>query len=92
MNLTNIPDQTVPVNTFTDLILFQVSDTHSSAQLQVFASESSNPELVPLSDSNIQLGGTGPLRALIVRPAKDQTGSSVITMSVNLKTASSRVV
>jgi hypothetical protein len=82
-SITSIPNQTIHVNEFTDLIQFTVSDANTPPdQLVVYASASSNPLLVPLSANNIQFGGSGGSRAMIILPVANQTGSSVITVSV----------
>jgi hypothetical protein len=81
MKLSPIPDQLVAVNTFTNLLFFTISDAPRHDQLQVFVSDSSNPQLVPLSANNIQFGKINGSHAVIVAAASNQTGSSVITVA-----------
>jgi len=76
-----IPDITTPVNTESDIISFTVSDQETpAANLVVSATTSSNPTLIPLQ--NIQFGGSGGTRLMIIIPAQDQAGESTVTIRV----------
>jgi hypothetical protein len=48
----------------------------------VTAVSSSNPTVVPLSAANIQFGGSGASRALIIKPADGQSGTSKVRIQV----------
>jgi hypothetical protein len=76
-----IPDVSTPVNTESDIISFTVSDQETpAANLVVSAIASSNTTLIPLQ--NVQFGGSGGTRLMIVIPAQDQSGESTVTVRV----------
>jgi len=87
--------QTIPANSFTDLVQINVSDAQTPAdQLKVGYQDvglvtSDNPTLVPALPSNIQFGGTGASRVMIVLPRADQTGTANI--GVGVKDASGNI-
>jgi hypothetical protein len=69
------------VNTALPPIPFTIGDLESAAEeLDVIVS-SSNPTVVP--EAGLALGGSGANRTLTIRPAANQTGNSVITVTVN---------
>jgi hypothetical protein len=80
--------QQIHINEFTDLIQVNVSDGQTPAdQLKVGYQDvglvaSDNPLLVPASPSNIQFGGSGASRVMIILPLKDQAGTAHITVGV----------
>ena len=80
--------QSVHVNQFSDLIQLFVSDAQTPAdQLKIGYQDtglvtSDNPTLVPASPSNIQFGGTGANRSMIILPRQDQAGVANITLGV----------
>lgn len=76
-----IPDITTPVNTESQIVSFTVSDQETpAANLVVSAITSSVPTLIPLQ--NVQFGGSGGSRLMIVIPAQDQSGQSTVTIRV----------
>jgi autotransporter-associated beta strand protein len=73
-----IADRTIAVNSTTGPIPFTIGGG-SNAILAVSGS-SSNPDLVP--DSNIVFGGSGTNRTVTVTPAANQSGITVISVTV----------
>jgi len=75
-----LEDVTLLQNFESGIIRFRVNDAETaSANLEISAS-TSNPELLP--ESGIVLGGSGTNRTLTLRPARDRTGFTMITLSV----------
>ncbi len=62
----------------TKSVSFTVSDAETAATNLVVSAASSNKTLLP--DSNISLGGSGGSRTITVVPAKDQYGSTTVTI------------
>ena len=79
--ISDIADQSVPVNTGTGPIGFTVGDAETPAGNLTLSGSSSNPVLVP--DGNIVFGGSGASRTVTVSPAAGQTGTATITVSVS---------
>jgi subtilisin-like proprotein convertase family protein len=82
-SISSIPNQTTQINTDTDLIFFAVTDPIVPATSLTVTATSSNTSVVNNGTSNIQIGGTGTTRAMIIRPNQDATGQTTITVSVN---------
>jgi subtilisin-like proprotein convertase family protein len=79
--ISNIPDQSTTPGT-EKLIEFTVSDPQSNATNLVVTGTSSNTSLVPNSAFNIQFGGSGSARLLVIRPATGQFGQTTMTIRV----------
>ncbi|MBI3853192.1 MAG: hypothetical protein HY298_23325, partial [Verrucomicrobia bacterium] len=79
--ISDIPDQTIPLDTSTGPISFSVSDPDTDLNTLTFTTNSSNTALVPLS--NIVLGGSGANRTVTVTPTFGLTGQSTITVTVS---------
>lgn len=71
-------DQTIDEDTETDLVRFLVSDNLTAAAALTVSSQSSNASLV----GGIVTGGSGTARNVVVKPARGQSGSGTITVSV----------
>jgi subtilisin-like proprotein convertase family protein len=65
---------------------FGVADPDTPADALVVGGSSSNPDLIPAE--NISFEGNGSARTLVVRPAADQFGSAIITLTVSDGTSS----
>ncbi|MFM1769085.1 MAG: hypothetical protein RJA22_1614 [Verrucomicrobiota bacterium] len=63
------------------VVPFGVADLETSPAALVVTATSGNPTLVP--SGNLALGGNGTNRALVITPAPNQSGSSLITLTVN---------
>jgi hypothetical protein len=79
-----IPDIVTSINVESELVSFPASDVETpSAFLLVQRISSTDPSVVPLSESAIQIqmrdNGTG---AIIISPARDKVGESTITIRV----------
>ncbi|MBA4147178.1 MAG: tandem-95 repeat protein [Verrucomicrobia bacterium] len=79
--ISSIPDQTTQQDTATGQIPFVIGDIDTPIANLSLAGGSSNPTLVP--NANIVFGGSGTNRTVKVTPASGQSGSAVITVSVN---------
>jgi subtilisin-like proprotein convertase family protein len=75
-----IPNVTVAQNTSTGVITFMVADSETPAELLTVTATSSNQAIVP--NGNIQIGGTGANRGVIITPAPDAFGTVNITVTV----------
>lgn len=76
----DITDKSTNEDTQTALIGFNVSDTETAAGSLVVTATSANTTLVP--NANIVLGGTGATRTLLITPAANASGSTLITVTV----------
>jgi hypothetical protein len=75
-----LDDVTIPKDSDSPIMSFTVNDAQTPVnQLTVFGT-SSNQTLVP--DGNIQFGGSGGNRALVLRPAAGRSGSAIIRVTV----------
>src|SRR6185369_671141 len=79
--ISNIADQTTPVNTATAAIAFTAGDIDTALTSLTVSGSSDNPILV--SDGNIVFGGSGANRTVTVTPAAGQSGTATITVSVS---------
>lgn len=85
----NPTSQQVSVNGFSDLIQVTVSDAQTTNPDNLLIGyqaaglvTSDNPTLVPVSSANIQFGGSGANRLMIIQPAANQTGTANIGVGV----------
>ena len=80
--ISNIPDQTTPVNT-AKTVSFTVADVEDLSTLRLTA-VSSDQTLVPNTTTALTFGGAGANRTLRVTPASNQAGrSTTITVTVD---------
>ena len=78
-SITGIAAQSTDEDTATAPIPFIISDTETPASLLALAANSSNPTLVPTN--RIDISGSGSNRTVVVTPAPDQSGTTVITIT-----------
>jgi hypothetical protein len=76
-----IEDQEVSLNESLSGIRFFVEDPDNASEELVVTVESSDPGLVPIP--NITISGAGRERFLEIMPARDQSGSAIITLRVS---------
>jgi hypothetical protein len=76
-----IPGQTGTLNQATGPISFTVNDAETAAANLVVSAVSSSTTLVP--NANLVLGGTDQNRTVTITPANNQTGTTLITISVS---------
>ncbi len=79
--ITDIPDQTISVNTSTGALGFNVGDFETAAASLILTASSSDTTLIP--NANLVLGGSGANRTITVTPAANQTGMATITVTVD---------
>lgn len=79
--LSRIPDQRLFLNQTLDSVRFSLGDDETLPAEIVVEALSSNPVLVP--ESGILFGGTEAKRTMSIRPAKDLTGSALITVKAH---------
>ena len=84
--IADVSDKTIQVNSSSSPIPITINDKETAAGSLILAAQSSNPALVP--QSGLALGGSGSNRTITVTPATDQTGETIITLTVNDGTAS----
>lgn len=80
--ISGLANQRIDVNQQTDVIKFNVYDDSTSVNDLTFTYTSNLPSLVPANDNHIILGGSGSDRTVQVIPARDQTGTALITIIV----------
>jgi hypothetical protein len=78
--ITNIGDQTTLEDIATTAIAFTIGDDATLAQNLLLSASSSDETLVPIA--NIEFGGAGASRTVIVRPAAELSGDVLITIFV----------
>ena len=78
--ISNISDQSIDENSSVGPLDFTVSDAESAANSLTVTASSSNTSLI--AEAGLELGGTGSNRSITVTPEAGQTGSAVITVSV----------
>ncbi len=78
--ITAIPNQGTDEDTPTAQIFFTVSDVENPATNLITVATSSNQSLVP--DANLSIPGTNSTRSLVATPALNQSGTTVITVTV----------
>ena len=74
-------DQTITANSTITNLEFTIGDNETAADQLTVVASSSNTTLLP--NNNIVLGGSGSNRTISLTPAADQTGVSVVTLTVN---------
>lgn len=79
--ISNIPTQTIVMNSRTGPIPFRIQDDEVDPSLLTVTGSSSNPDLVP--DENILIEGEGVERTVTVTPVIDELGSTVITLTLS---------
>jgi hypothetical protein len=79
--ISNIPDQTVPVNGILGPIAFTVGDADSPAGSFTVSGVSADPTLVP--NANIVFGGSASNRTVTITPAANKSGATTITITVS---------
>lgn len=79
-SISDIRNQATPTNVPLTGVAFTVNDAETPGSLTVTAT-STNTTLVP--DANIVISGTGQNRTLSITPVVDQTGISLITVTVS---------
>jgi Big-like domain-containing protein len=73
-----VANQTLPQDTSTPVLTFQVSDADSGANAVTVTATSSDPKIIPAS--GIVLGGSGANRTLQITPAAEAFGNATITI------------
>jgi subtilisin-like proprotein convertase family protein len=79
--ISDIPDQSILVNTPTSAIPFTVADVDTPLNSLILSGSSNNTTLVP--NANIVFGGSGASRTVTVTPAANHTGTATITVTVS---------
>ncbi len=79
--ITSISAQTTVQNTTSSAIAFTIGDAETAAASLTLTGSSSNTTLVP--NVNLSFGGNGASRTVTITPATNQTGSTIITVSVS---------
>ncbi len=79
--ITNISDQTIDENTSTKALSFTIGDAETDADDLTLTATSGNQALV--TNGGISLGGSSKTRTVTVTPAKDQTGTAKITVTIS---------
>jgi hypothetical protein len=76
-------DVSVPQNGSSDVITFYLSDAEQADGTGlIITMNSSNPTLIPNNPANLELGGSGNIRGLIIRPAQGQFGTGNVVINV----------
>ena len=76
--IVGLANQTLPQDTSTPVLTFQVSDTDSGANAVTVTAISSDQTIIPAA--GIVLGGSGANRTLQITPAADTIGNATITL------------
>ena len=76
--IVGLANQTLPQDTSTPVLTFQVSDPDSGANAVTVTATSSDPTII--SAAGIVLGGSGANRTLQITPAADVFGNAMITI------------
>ena len=76
--IVGLANQTLPQDTSTPVLTFQVSDTDSGANAVTVTAISSDETII--SAAGIVLGGSGANRTLQITPAADAIGNATITL------------
>ena len=79
--ISDIADQTIPVNSSTGPLAFTVGDLETAPASLTVSTSSSNTSLVPLA--NIVVSGTDASRSVTVTPVTGMIGSATITLTVS---------
>ncbi|HAM72391.1 MAG TPA: hypothetical protein DCM86_12185 [Verrucomicrobiales bacterium] len=78
---TVIPTQTIPMNSSSAALTFQVGDAETAASSLLVTVTSSNPALLP--DAGLVLSGSDAARVLKITPAAGVVGTAVVTIHVS---------
>ncbi len=78
--ITAVDDVDTDEDTATDVLTFTVGDRETAAAALTLSAKSSNVAVVPVA--NVVFGGTGANRTVLVTPAPNQFGTSLITITV----------
>src|SRR5688500_13319812 len=78
--ISDVPDQSIPMNLFSGLLPFTVGDAEDDPNLLDVFALSSNQTLIP--NSNIFFGGSGPNRTIQLIPSLNETGETLISLFV----------
>ena len=76
--IVGLANQTLPQDTSTPVLTFQVSDADSGANAVTVTATSSDPTIVPAA--GIVLGGSGASRTLQITPAPEVFGNATLTI------------
>ena len=76
--IAGLADQSLPQDTTTPVLNFQVNDTDSGAGSVTLTATSSDPSIIPAE--GVVLGGSGANRTLQITPAPEAFGSATITI------------
>jgi hypothetical protein len=76
--IVGLSNQTLPQDTSTPVLTFQVSDADSGANAVTITATSSDPSIIPAG--GIVLGGSGGNRTLQITPAPEAFGNATITI------------
>src|SRR5690242_8658793 len=79
--VSSIANQTIFEDSATAMVSFTVGDADTALSSLVLSAVSSNSALIP--NSSFVFGGSGSSRTLSYRPQSDQTGGTVITITVS---------
>jgi hypothetical protein len=79
-DITDIPDQQIPINTHAGPLAFQLHDDVIDPSALTVTASSSNTTLVP--NANVVFWGEGAGRTVRVKPAADRFGTTTITLTV----------
>ncbi|MEJ7647379.1 MAG: tandem-95 repeat protein [Chryseolinea sp.] len=80
-SISAISAQTITEDSPTGPINFTIGDVETAAGLLTLTRSSSNTTLVPIA--NVVLGGSGSARTVSITPANNQTGTSLISITVD---------
>ena len=79
--ISSIAPQVMNEDTVLGPLAFTVADADSGASMLTVTAVSSNPTLIP--NANLTAGGSGTNRAILIRPATNQSGTATITLTVS---------
>lgn len=80
--ITDLSNQVINIGEATPVMRFKVTDDKTPAWDLAVSYRSSNRALVPQTDDNIILGGSGSERTVQVTPTPDKAGIAIITIIV----------
>ena len=79
--ISKIANQTINEDTATKPLAFKIADADTAVTKLKLTAVSSNPKLVPTS--GIVFAGTGANRTVTIKPAKNQSGTATVTLTVS---------
>ena len=80
-SISNIPNQSTPVDTTLGPLAFTIGDTETPVGSLTVIATSGNQSLI--ADGSIIIGGSGANRTMAITPSAGQAGAAVITVSVD---------